>query len=165
MPRATDLEKMILKSHQCSNCTSSFTKSCDLTRHFDRCHLGIKYFCDKCGMGFGRGYRRDQHFRSCGQPKNFCSKCCVNFNTKYDLNSHMTAEHTEFKYACMICNRPFASLQCLRIHARTCGIKSEAITPRPKHTIKMRVLNNTLKKVLPESTQYWNHKDPPHHTQ
>ena len=147
MPRATPDDKKKNKLLQCKKCDTRFTTQWDLNRHFDRKHLGIQFFCDKCGQGFGRSYRRDHHFQRCGQPQNFCTTCCVDFNSAYELNVHQTAEHTLFKYACKLCDRPYASFQALRIHARTCGVPSMAVTKSIKTTLKYKVVNDQLIKI------------------
>ena len=137
----------------CDKCSSSFTKKGDLTRHIDCVHLGIQYHCDKCGMGFSRGYRRDKHFRTCGQPKNFCTKCCVDFKSEVELNLHITAHHIDLKYACSICDKLYACLQALRVHARTCGVKSESIArPKPRATFTYKQFNGKLIKVNHDET-------------
>ena len=153
MPRVDSDFKKKKKRFCCEKCGDEFQNNWDLNRHFDRIHLGIQYFCDKCGKGFDRAYRRNHHFLKCGQPQHFCESCCVDFKSAYELNVHKTAEHIMFKYACSVCDRPYASYQALRIHMRTCGIPCVPVTKSTKSTIKYKEVRGKLIKVEKTHTQ------------
>lgn len=133
------------KSYQCSDCKKIFSSRCNLKRHVNVVHLGIKkYSCLKCFKKFGQQRQLMHHLatihnknhkknkkpnekkevekQSTNNKKNdafICEKCGKSFSQKGNLKRHEKSHARIKEYRCEICKKDFSQKQSLITHQQS----------------------------------------------
>ncbi|XP_046407381.1 zinc finger protein 271-like isoform X2 [Ischnura elegans] len=123
-PRRKDLTKhkrihMTDTSYSCNECKKSYVDETHLVRHV--CiHTGYRpYMCNLCSDSFSEKNNLVKHMRRhTGERPFSCRICEQSFTDKSSLRSHMRTHTGEKPFSCTICKRSFASGSNLRRHMR-----------------------------------------------
>ena len=128
------------KTYDCTKCTSSFKKLCNLRQHMKSKHNIVlqTLACKKCPQQFvaveallehvtathavDRGSIVDPakyYTASASEYRHRCPECGREFTRSSDLTRHATLMHAGFLNTCLVCGNRFAHPEHLRIHIRS----------------------------------------------
>ncbi|XP_074543345.1 uncharacterized protein LOC141803282 [Halichoeres trimaculatus] len=107
------------KLHSCSECSKTFTKRRDLTKHLRTHEQNKPYSCSKCVKKFQCKAGLENHLRiHTGERPFSCSECGRKFSQGGNLTRHM-AIHTEEKpFSCPWCAKGFKYKDSMTRHTR-----------------------------------------------
>lgn len=109
------------------SCGARFVSKYALNEHVARKHTDVKPFeCSTCGKCFATEALEAIHSKIHqiidDEDMFICdiAGCCARFKKKHGLKSHVLRIHTDIKpFKCDMCDVRFASMQFLKIHAKT----------------------------------------------
>jgi KRAB domain-containing zinc finger protein len=107
------------KPHNCTFCSKTFSRSCDLVKH-RRIHSGEKlYSCTTCGKSFTHQTSLRNHKAVHSKLKPFqCSFCGQSFSFSGNLKSHIRTHTGEKPHKCKVCGKTFSRTANLNEHVK-----------------------------------------------
>ena len=125
-PVAEEIE-MIVKVHECKQCTKTFSRAGGLKRHIHTIHKGQKdYKCESCkDLSFSQSSSLKKHIRTFheGQQDFKCESCGKTFSKSGHLKKHNHAIHGYCKYfKCETCGKSFSRAIYLTVVDSQCRL-------------------------------------------
>ncbi|XP_015834166.2 zinc finger protein 250 isoform X47 [Tribolium castaneum] len=126
-----ELQCHIIRKHtreypfKCDVCCKGFVQRCDVTRHKQIEHEGMRFVCRFCSKGFKTNRQlkqhQGQHESSFVGFKFVCPECSGIFSRKYCLDKHIQRIHSGGKkrVACDICGKFLRCNSSLETHMKT----------------------------------------------
>ena len=115
---------------KCDHCEKTFGISRDRNRHIKSVHHEERHFCMECNKYYKTRKVYEEHLRShlegYVKPTFECEICHRSFSSKYNLATHIKAEHLGMRksFMCPTCGRTFTQKNSYRQHANVhAGIK------------------------------------------
>lgn len=115
---------------KCDHCEKTFGISRDRNRHIKSVHHEERHFCIECNKYYKTRKVYEEHLRShlegYVKPVFECEICHRSFSSKYNLATHIKAEHLGMRksFMCPTCGRTFTQKNSYRQHANVhAGIK------------------------------------------
>ncbi|XP_035683622.1 endothelial zinc finger protein induced by tumor necrosis factor alpha-like [Branchiostoma floridae] len=115
-----DLGKLVLQGdgpYTCDICQAQFTRRSKILAHRRRHAVERLFTCDICDEIFSKKGPYLSHRRTHNSNLT-CRKCSAEFTDQKSLGEHIK-EHTEDRFLCDECDRPFLSRSALIQHKRT----------------------------------------------
>lgn len=111
------------QQHSCSQCTRTFKRKNDLTRHAQTVHNKIKPSCLKCGRAFTTNRALKRHLK-------YSNNCAPsNSNAVIKNAAPDTVQPNSERHACVQCDRTYVTLRNLRRHIVSTHDVSVSIPP------------------------------------
>jgi len=109
-----------MKSHACSLCDYTTTRSDHLRMHQEYKHKGVKYSCDQCEFQGTRPSTVKRHKESIHEGLRYsCVDCEYQGTTPSNLKCHRESRHEGVRYSCNQCDHLYKTLPHLRAHKRS----------------------------------------------
>ncbi|XP_046900951.1 zinc finger protein 229-like [Hypomesus transpacificus] len=106
------------ESHECPQCSKTFTYRFGLTKHLQMVHGHLRPFtCQVCSKGFFTQRDVEAHLRvHTGEKPFHCSLCEKKFKRKVELNVHLRWHNGEKRHWCPFCGKGFLDYNNLKRH-------------------------------------------------
>ena len=115
---------------KCDHCEKTFGISRDRNRHIKSVHHQERHFCIECNKYYKTRKVYEDHIKThldgYVKPQFDCEICHRSFSSKYNLATHIKAEHLGMRksFMCPTCGRSFTQKNSYRQHANVhAGIK------------------------------------------
>jgi Zinc finger, C2H2 type len=120
-----------LKNHTCKECGKSFKEKYNLNAHIKQKHKSLSFKCDICVRYFAYQCQLNRHHEliHMGLKKFQCSICYNFFGSNRYLTTHTNIIHHKQKYSCEKCGGKFSGMQYFKKHKKLCSIEDRTDNP------------------------------------
>jgi len=112
--------KTLEREHVCIECDTQFSKKCNLRKHIQSVHKGVKYACTQCDYQGTQEGNLKIHIQSKHEGiKYSCNQCDHQTKSQVGLKVHIQSIHEGVKYSCNQCDHQATTKSNLKSHVKS----------------------------------------------